>query len=131
MFYDLLFDKSFSEVNRFIRDSHPYQIINGNGKDIVVINALGVDEDDIKIEIKADKYNSDSNYLYIEGSTENETTGTTYSFKNRFGINKLKVKEIKYYTKDGLLYIEIQYVEEPTVEIPISKKEQLETETSM
>lgn len=131
MFYDLLFDKSFSEVNRFIRDSHPYQIINGEGKDTVVINALGVDENDIKIEIKADKYNDDSNYLYIEGSTENEIAGTTYSFKNRFGINKLKVKEIQYYTKDGLLYIEINYVEEPTVEIPISKKDQEEGQTSI
>lgn len=124
MFYDLLFDKSFGEVNRYIRDSHPYQIINGEGKDTIVINALGVNEDDIEIDIKSDKYGTDSYYLYIEGSTENATTGSTYSFKNRFGINKLKVKEIVYYTKDGLLYIEIQYVDDPATEIPISKKTQ-------
>ncbi len=119
MFYDLFFDKEFAKVNRMIRDSHPYQIVNGEGKDIIIINALGVSEDDIKITLKPSKYDDRTTYLYIEGETDNKITGTKYSIENRFTINKLKVKEIKYSAKDGLLYIEVMYIDEPVIDIPI------------
>ena len=39
-----------------ISDSHPYQIIKGDNKDTIIINALGIKEDDIKIELKPSKY---------------------------------------------------------------------------
>lgn len=119
MFYDLFFDKEFAKVNRMIRDSHPYQIVNGEGKDTIIINALGVSEDDIKITLKPSKYDDRTTYLYIEGETDNKITGTKYSIENRFTINKLKVKEIKYSAKDGLLYIEVMYIDEPVIDIPI------------
>ena len=122
MFYDIFFDKEFAKVNRMIRDSHPYQIIKQEDKDTIVINALGVSEDDVKIQIKPSKYDDRTTYLYIEGETDNEITGTKYSISNRFTINKLKVQEIKYFAKDGLLYIDVLYKEEPSIEIPISKK---------
>lgn len=77
--------------------------------------------DDIKITIKPSRYDDRTTYLYIEGETDNVVTGTKYSISNRFTINKLKVKEIKYYAKDGLLYIEVMYIDEPVVEIPIYK----------
>jgi HSP20 family molecular chaperone IbpA len=118
MFYDLFFDKGFADVNRVIKDNHPYQIINGENKDTIIINALGVSEDNIKIDIKSE---GDRAYLQIDGNTHNEITNEDYSFKNRFSINKLKVKEVKYYSKDGLLYIDVIYKETPIVEIPISK----------
>lgn len=121
MFMDLLWDKEFAKVNRMIRDSHPYQIVNGEGKDTIIVNALGISMDDIKITIKPSRYDDRTTYLYIEGETDNVVTGTKYSISNRFTINKLKVKEIKYYAKDGLLYIEVMYIDEPVVEIPIYK----------
>ena len=123
MFYDLFFDKEFAKVNRMIRDSHPYQIVNGESKDTIVINALGVSEDDIKITLKPSKYDDRTTYLYIEGETDNKITGTKYSIENRFTINKLKVKEIKYSAKDGLLYIDVIYIDEPVIEIPIYRDE--------
>lgn len=123
MFYDLFFDKEFAKVNRMIRDSHPYQIVNGEGKDTIVINALGVSEDNIKITLKPSKYDDRTTYLYIEGETDNKITGTKYSIENRFTINKLKVKEIKYSAKDGLLYIDVIYIDEPVIEIPIYRDE--------
>lgn len=119
MFYDLFFDKEFAKVNRMIRDSHPYQIVNGEGKDTIIVNALGVAEEDIKITIKPNRYDERTTYLYIEGETDNLITGTKYSISNRFTINKLKIKEIKYSAKDGLLYIEVIYIDEPVIEIPI------------
>ena len=123
MFYDLFFDKEFAKVNRMIRDSHPYQIVNGEGKDTIVVNALGVSEDDIKITLKPSKYDDRTTYLYIEGEPDNKITGTKYSIENRFTINKLKVKEIKYSAKDGLLYIDVIYIDEPVIEIPIYRDE--------
>lgn len=122
MLYDLFFDKDFSSVNRLIKDSHPYQIIKDDKKDIIVLNALGVAEKDIKIEVKRSDLNDRTNYLYIEGETKNEITGTDYSISNRFTLNRSKVKEIKYECKDGLLYIDVFYKEEAIKEIPISKK---------
>ena len=50
MFYDLFFDKDFAKVNRTIRDSHPYQILKDDGKDVIVLNALGIAEEDIRSE---------------------------------------------------------------------------------
>lgn len=131
MFYDIFFDKEFAKVNRMIRDSHPYQIIKSDNKDTVVINALGVDENDVKIQIKPSKYDDRTTYLYIEGETDNEITGTKYSISNRFTINRLKVKEIQYSAKDGLLYIDVLYINEPVVEIPISKKDNKEDGSSI
>lgn len=122
MFLDLLYDKNFSSANRLIKDSHPYQIIKGDNKDTIVINALGVSEKDITVEIKPSTYDDRTNYLYISGETDNEKTNTKYSFSNRFSLNKLKVKEIKYEAIDGLLYIDIYYIEDPAIEIPISRK---------
>lgn len=119
MFYDLFFDKEFAKVNRMIRDSHPYQIVNGEGKDTIIVNALGVAEEDIKITIKPNRYDERTTYLYIEGETDNLITGTKYSISNRFTINKLKIKEIIYSAKDGLLYIDVLYIDEPVIEIPI------------
>lgn len=119
MFYDLFFDKEFAKVNRMIRDSHPYQIVNGEGYDTIIVNALGVAEEDIKLTIKPNRYDERTTYLYIEGETDNEITGTKYSIENRFTINKLKIKEIKYSAKDGLLYIDVIYNDEPSIEIPI------------
>lgn len=121
MFYDLFFDKEFAKVNRMIRDTHPYQIVRGEGKDTIIINALGVNEDDFEIEIKPNRYDERTTYLCIKGETENAITETKYSIENRFTINKLKVKEIKYYAKDGLLYIDVYYIDEPAVDIPIYK----------
>lgn len=122
MFYDLFFDKEFAKVNRTIRDSHPYQILKDEGKDVIVLNALGIAEEDIKVEVKQSAYDSRTNYLYITGETDNEITGTKYSISNRFTLNRLKVKEIKYECKDGLLYVDVFYKTEPVKEIPISKK---------
>lgn len=122
MFLDLLWDKSFASANRLIKDSHPYQIIKGENKDTIVVNALGVSEKDVKIEIKPSDYDDRTNYLYISGKTTNKRTNTDYSFSNRFSLNKLKVREIKYETIDGLLYVDIYYVEDPFVEIPISRR---------
>lgn len=121
MFYDLLWDKEFAKVNRMIRDSRPYQIVNGEGHDTIIVNALGVAEGDIKLTIKPNRYDERTTYLYIEGETDNEITGTKYSIENRFTINKLKIKEIKYSAKDGLLYIDVFYNDEPSIEIPIHR----------
>lgn len=122
MFYDLFFDKDFAKVNRTIRDSHPYQILKDDRKDVIILNALGIAEEDIKVEVKQSTYDDRTNYLYITGETDNEITGTKYSISNRFTLNRLKVKEIKYECKDGLLYVDVFYKTEPVKEIPISKK---------
>lgn len=121
-FFDIIWDKNFATVNRMISDNHPYQIIRGENKDTIIINALGIKEEDIAIELKPSKYDDRTTYLEINGETENEITQTKYSISNRFSINKLKVKEIQYETVDGLLYIDVIYNEEPIVEIPIYKK---------
>jgi HSP20 family molecular chaperone IbpA len=119
MFYDLFFDKEFATVNRLIKDSHPYSIVKGEGKDTIIINALGVAQEDIKVEIKPV---DDRAYLYIQGETKNSITNTKYSFSNRFSINKIKVKEINYSSENGLLYVDVIYKEEPTIEIPITQR---------
>ena len=79
MFYDLFFDKEFATVNRLIKDSHPYSIVKGEGKDTIIINALGVAQEDIKVEIKPV---DDRAYLYIQGETKNSITNTNAPSKS-------------------------------------------------
>lgn len=131
MFHDIFWDKEFAKVNRMISDSHPYRIFKEKGKDNIVINALGIKEEDIKISLKDSQYDDRTTFLVIEGETENKITNTKYSISNRFTINKLKIKEIHYKSEDGLLYLEIVYNEEKEIDIPIYKKDNSEENISI
>ena len=59
---DFLFDKSFYSFNRPVFDMHPYHTELYDDKTVIIHNVLGINEEDIKVEIKKEGPN---HYLYI------------------------------------------------------------------
>ena len=103
---------------RTVRDNHPYSIIkNDDNSSTLICNVLGIDEKDLKIEIQDDKY------LVIEGSTT--VKDQVYMTSFRFTIDTNRIENIKYYTKNGLLYIDLikREIEKPRLMITRAEEE--------
>jgi HSP20 family molecular chaperone IbpA len=98
---------------------YPYEVIKKENSSILVHNLVGIAKEDIKINIeKANKVD----YLVISGETKNEVTGKTYSVSSRFEIDSDEVKDIDWYVRDGLLYIEVHLKEAQKPDININYK---------
>ena len=117
--FDLFFDKDFYKFNRLTRDMSPYQIKRFEDHMVVVHNVIGIDENDLNIELVPEK---NITYLEIKGETKNEILNTTYSVNSRFSINKDEIKDITYNIKNGLLYLNINYKKPEKVDIKITKE---------
>lgn len=97
------FDKDFYRFNRPTKDMKPYRIVENNNKVYIVINAVGIKKEDIKITLE--KLNG-VNYLVVNGESKNEVLNTSYSINLRFIINPESIENIEWYVQNGLLYIE-------------------------
>lgn len=97
------FDKGFYRFSRPTKDMNPYRIVHNDNKISIVINAVGVKKDDIKISIE--RLNG-RDYLVVNGETKNQVLETSYSINLRFIINPESIENIEWYVEDGLLYID-------------------------
>jgi HSP20 family molecular chaperone IbpA len=113
------FDKDFYRFSRGVKDNFPYQIKRAKDHATIIHNVVGINPKDIHVEIEPER---NVTYLVVRGETKNEVTDSTYSVNSRFTINDDEIKEIKYETKDGLLYVDIYYKEPEKVNIKISER---------
>lgn len=117
LFFNFMdWDKDFYSFNRSTKDMYPYEIVRKENKNIIVFNALGLPKECIKVDF--DK-NRGTDYLVISGETKNEVTNKTYSVNGRFSIDSNQIKDIEWYVKDGLLYVEVSFKqpEKPKINI--------------
>ena len=66
---DLFFDKSFYAFNRPFFDMNPYKIEQYKDKTVIIQNMLGINEEDIKIDIRKE---GPDHLLYIYGNSKPE-----------------------------------------------------------
>lgn len=97
------FDKEFYKFTRPTKDMKPYRIVNKDEKTFIVVNAVGIKKEDIKIT--SERLNR-TDYLVINGESKNEILNTSYSINLRFIINPEAIENIEWFVEDGLLYIE-------------------------
>lgn len=115
---DLGWDKSFYSFFRSEKDQTPYSIVKGdNGEMILVHNVLGINKEDLEVKLKSE---DGQRVLYITGQTVDEKTQKKYSINSRFVVkNGNRIKSATSETKNGLLYVTIQFDVEPDETIKI------------
>lgn len=116
------FDKEFYNFTRPVKDISPHEIIRRDDQVIIVHNALGVDSDDIKVDVNK-LYGK--HYLTLFGETKNSVSGKNYSFNSRFLIDVDSVKDVEWEVKDGLLYVTLQYKEPQAQQVKITRKDKM------
>jgi len=112
--YDSFFDwdRPAYSFSRSVHDMHPYSIKTLEDRVVLVHNIVGVKEEDIKVDIERTEDGRDR--LVIEGVTHNDVLNYDYKINSKFYIKADMFKDVTYYVKDGLLYIEL-FKKEPEV----------------
>lgn len=106
LFNPFLWDKDVYKFDRFEKDMNPYSVHKDGNKVTLVHNITGMDKKDLTVKINKD------NRLVISGETKDDETGSKYSVHSEFSLDKdKKIKDITSKTKNGLLYITIEYDE--------------------
>ena len=118
--FDVLFDSDFYSFNRMVRDKRPYQIINEKGFSTIIHNIVGIDAEDVKIDIvPIDERHS---YLSIKGETKEDLLEKEfYNVKSRFTIRHGDIDKITKKVKNGILYLTVKWKtqEKPKLQIQI------------
>ena len=97
-----------------------YEVVGGQGKDLMIFNAAGIKEENVTVNLRANPYYGA--YLEISAETHNNTLNKDYSFQEKVVIDASLYKEINYFMEDGLLIIEL-IMNSPEIEkIKISQK---------
>lgn len=107
LFNPFLWDKDVYKFNRFEKDMNPYSVHKNGNKVTLVHNVTGMDKKDLSVKMKDNK-------LIISGETKDEETGSKYSVHSEFALDKdKKIKDISSKMNNGLLYVTIEYDEQP------------------
>ena len=109
--YDDFFnwDKPSYSFSRAVHDMSPYKLKDLGDKVVLVHNIVGVNEDDISVEV-AD--NGGRTQLIISGTTHNDILNYDY---------KVNFKSVSYEVKEGLLYIYLYKKEQEVKALPVTK----------
>lgn len=115
---DNIFSSIFNKFNRPVRDQSPYCIYKADGKGfIVVCNTLGIDKNDISVNIEKNKGRGYPS-LRVKGSTEIEKI----KFQNSVDLAILlrldeQIEDVSYEVKNGLtiVYIKVKINEEEKI----------------
>lgn len=99
--FDFWFDNS---CLRYVREDKAIRVINGKEKSTLVLNVLGINPQDIKVDI--DEGYADPQ-LMVSGITKDDVTGREYSIDYRIILNPKHIKQIEKSSKNGLLYIDV------------------------
>lgn len=132
-----LFDYIFGDLNRsilrMIKDDYKFEspiqrtyetyYLNENSF-LITLNLLGVSSEDISVKLDSER---GFYYLNVNAETKNETLKKTYSYSNKFSLEKTgrKIENVKWEAKDGILYIVITYKEELKDLVEVSNAENL------
>lgn len=111
------FFRMYSSFNRPFKEVSGYQIIEGDDKFVICINALGVDPCDVTVEVKEE--NTVSHLLSIFGETK-DLFGSEYAIKLAFRTRPLE-KVIKHF-RAGVLYLELNFQKPKQAKVEILEK---------
>ena len=114
MFLDWL--EPYWSFDRVTSNKKPYTIKKDEDKCVIIHEALGIPEEEIKVELTKEGANT---YLTLKGSTKNKVTGDTYRFNSAFVVDENQIKSVYKTAKDGILYVVIEYKEpdKPQIEV--------------
>lgn len=97
--HDFLIYKSW---DRPIKEVKAYKVIETEKGYQIIVNALGIDKDDIEVKLLQDT-------LHINGKTVNEQLEFTNTVRYQFNVARItkNIKKVEYSLKNGLLLIDL------------------------
>lgn len=109
---DRLFKLAFNRFNRPVKDMQPYSFRQTDNGYTFVINTLGINKNDVSVEIK-NKKGDPYRYLTVSGETKMEKV----NFENNVNISirlitDEEIEELAYEVKDGLTIVYIKTKQE-------------------
>lgn len=126
MVYDLampfdlnsFFNNVTYSFSRPFYESRGYYAVEKDGKLFLVLNILGINENDLDVSVENDPDNVGWQILIVKGTTHNEILDKDFSLTWKRSTRK-PISEIAKNVKDGLLTLEITFVEpvKPSVKI--------------
>lgn len=111
--FNKLFRLSFSNFNRPVKDMQPYRLTRTENGLIFTINTLGIDKEDIVVQIKTQK-GDPYRQLHVKGTTKMEKI----NFENnvelaiRLGFED-EIEDVLYEVKNGLTVVYLKLRKEP------------------
>ena len=99
------FARAFPEVQRY----KTYSLKDGTS--VLLVNTVGVNKDDLKVELTNDE-------LSIKGATENKELNEKNSVNYTFDIARTKdIEKMKWCNRDGYTYVYFYYKKPATMKI--------------
>lgn len=116
--YEDLFSLLLKSWDRPIRESSGYKMISNDNGYQLVLNTLGIKEEDLKINL------DQTGVLSISGKTENKAVGFTNSVNYKFDVSKIKndILKVEYEVADGLTVVGLILHKEEQKQIEIVRK---------
>ena len=110
------FLKQFYSFKRPFQEVKGYKIYHGkDGTDTIVINALGINPEDLKVEVKPEHK---MQILNVFGTTEDEVFEEEFSVNLAFYFYK-PIHKIRKSFRSGLVILKIEYEVPPKLSIEI------------
>lgn len=124
MIFNDFFDLFANVFNRPVKDMAPYSVYKAKSGYIIVINTLGINKDDLKIDIiKNNSMNKEYRILNIKGSTRIDKINFNNSVDLKLVLKfNEEIQEISYETKDGITLIYLKVSDINTTEDIMSAK---------
>ena len=116
------FDSDFYRIVGDVSTKRPYKMVEQEDRLIIIHNALGISEEDIKVKVAPD---GGMDVLTISGETTNEAFDSNFAINSRFYLKNDAFDSVEYSVKNGLLIIELMKAEIKRKAIPVTAKKLL------
>ena len=122
MFFDLINTLPYVtySFSRPFQESDGFYAVEKDGKIIVTVNALGINENDIDVQVETDPENANKQFLLVKGKTHNEILDKDFSLTwKRYSFKPFD--KIDWNLKNGLLTLEIAFKSPVKPEVSIKR----------
>lgn len=116
--FESMFDRLSNRFNRPVKDQSPFSVYSTDKGYIIVCNTLGIDKDDLKVNIKKEQGNPYP-VLAIVGNSKIEKINfaNNVDLRIRLKLNE-EIESVSYETKNGLtlVYLKVKSVKPEMME---------------
>lgn len=115
--YDF-FDLIYKSWDRPIKEVKAYKVLETEEGYLVVINALGIDKEDIQVQVL-------QNTLHVNGKTVDEDIDFTNTVRYQFNVGKIveRLNKVEYTLKNGLLHVHLKLEQKKKKDIKVEYKD--------
>jgi HSP20 family molecular chaperone IbpA len=116
--YNDFFDLVWKSWERPIKEVKAFRVLETHDGYQIVCNALGIDKEDIKVQLL-------NNSLHIEGETSDDEIEYTNKVKYQFNVSRIAndIEKIDYTLRNGLLIVNIITLKTKKKEIKVAYKD--------